>query len=182
MYDMIISVKVKERDVMGRSSCKENKNIYQLAREELTWSREKTADEIARIEDGKYSYLDKYRLVKIEDESVKTQPEDIVALSKVYNQPELRNYYCCHQCDIGKIDAPEVVYKDSVHEILVNMAISLESVNNKKMRLMEILADGKVDSTEIVDLGKILEELEKISMTIEAIQLWCEKMKVTKTK
>ena len=163
---------------MGRKSIKEYKNIYQKTREELQLSREKAANDIAKIENGKYNYLDKYRLVKIEDETVKIQPEDIVALSKAYNKPELRNFYCCHQCDIGKIDAPEVVYKDNVHEILVNMAVSLESINAKKISLMEILADGKVDSTEIEDLNKILEELEKISMTVEAIQLWCEKMKL----
>ncbi len=163
---------------MGKVSVKENKNIYQLAREELGWSREKAENEIANIENGKYGYLNKDRLYKIEDEDVKIQPEDIVALSKAYNQPELRNYYCCHQCDIGKIDAPEVVYKDNVHEILVHMAVSLESVNSNKLRLMEILADGKVDDSEMVDLNKILDELEKISMTVEAIQLWCEKMKL----
>ncbi|MBE6562574.1 MAG: XRE family transcriptional regulator [Ruminococcaceae bacterium] len=162
---------------MGRKSTKENKNVYQEARDALGWSREKAADEILKIENGRYGYVDKYKLVKIEDESIKIQPEDIVALSKVYNKPELRNYYCCHQCDIGAIDAPEVIYKDNVHEILVNMAISLESVNAKKTRLMEILADGRVDDTEIPDLDKILEELEKISMTVEAIQLWCEKAK-----
>ncbi len=167
---------------MGRVSTKENKNVYQEARDELVWSREKAADEIAKVEGGKYGYLDKYRLVKIEDESVKIQPEDIVALSKAYNKPELRNYYCCHDCEIGKIDAPEVVYKDSVHEIIVNMAVSLESVNSKKLRLMEILADGKVDNSEMPDLNIILDELEKISMTIEAIQLWCEKMKLDISK
>ena len=166
---------------MGRKSTKENKNIYQETRESLGWSREKAADEIAKIENSKYNYLDKYRLVKIEEETVKIQPEDIVALSKVYNKPELRNHYCCHHCDIGKIDAPEVVY-DNVHEILVNMSVSLESVNSKKLRLMEILADGKVDDTEITDLNKILEELERISMTVEAIQLWCEKVKLLKTE
>lgn len=166
---------------MGRKSTKENKNIYQETRDTLDWSREKAADEIAKIENGKYNYLDKYRLVKIEEETVKIQPEDIVALSKAYNKPELRNHYCCHHCDIGKIDAPEVVY-DNVHEILVNMSVSLESVNSKKLRLMEILADGKVDDTEVTDLNKILEELERISMTVEAIQLWCEKVKLLKTE
>jgi len=166
---------------MGRKSIKENKNVYQEARDELDWSREKAADEIAKIENGKYNYLDKYRLVKIEEETVKIQPEDIVALSKAYKKPELRNHYCCHHCDIGKIDAPEVIY-DNVHEILVNMSVSLESVNSKKLRLMEILADGKVDDTEITDLNRILEELERISMTVEAIQLWCEKVKLLKVE
>ena len=165
---------------MGKVSVKENKNIYQEARDELGLSRVKAADLIAQIDNGYYSYLDEHRLVKIEDESVKIQPDDIVALSKAYNKPELRNYYCCHQCSIGKIDAPEVVYMDNIHEILVNMAVSLESVNSKKLRLMEILADGKVDDSEILDLNKIMEELEKISMTVESIQLWCEKMKLLK--
>jgi len=162
---------------MGRKSIKENKNVYQEARDNLGWSREKAADEILKLENGKYGYVDKYKLVKIEEESIKIQPEDIVALSKAYNKPELRNYYCCHQCDIGAIDAPEVIY-DNVHEILVNMSISLESVNAKKIRLMEILADGVVNSEEVKDLNRILEELEKISVTVEAIQLWCEKMKL----
>lgn len=166
---------------MGRKSTKENKNIYQEARDELGWSREKAADEILKIENGRYGYVDKYKLVKIEEESIKIQPDDIVVLSKAYKKPELRNHYCCHDCEIGKIDAPEVIYKDNVHEILVNMACSLESVNSNKMRLMEILADGKVDETEMPDLNKILDELEKISMTIEAIQLWCEKMKINGT-
>ena len=169
---------------MGRASVKEDKNIYQRTREDMRdengkpWSREKAVDEIAEIENGRYTYLDKYRLLKIEEESVKIQPEDIVALSKAYNKPELRNYYCCHQCDIGRLDVPEVLY-DNVHEILVNMSVSLEYVNAKKMRLMEILADGKIDNdAEAADLNKILEELEKISMTVEAMQLWCEKMKL----
>ena len=43
---------------------------------------------------------------------------------------------------------------------------------------MEILEDGKVDDNEIKDYEKISEELEHISMTIEALQLWCEKMKL----
>ena len=163
---------------MGRKSTKENKSVYQEARESLGWSREKAADEILKIDQGKYNYLDKYKLVKIEEESIRIHPEDIVALSKAYNMPELRNYYCCHQCDIGKIDAPEVTDANNVHKTLVEMAVSLESVNAKKLRLMEILADGKVDDTEILDLNKIMDELEKISMTIEAIQLWCEKMKL----
>ena len=82
---------------MGRKSIKENKNVYQEARDKLGWSRKKAADEILKIENGKYGYVDEYKLVKIEEESIKIQPEDIVALSKVYNKPELRNYYCCPQ-------------------------------------------------------------------------------------
>lgn len=157
---------------MGRISVKENKNIYQQTREKLGLSRAAAADKMEHLG------LSEHRLVKIEDGTVTIQPEDIVAMSKAYNEPELRNFYCCHECPIGKIDAPEVIYKDNVHEILVNMSVALESVNKKKMRLMEILSDGKVDTDEKNDFDRISEELEKISMTIEALQLWCEKMKL----
>ena len=88
------------------------------------------------------------------------------------------NYFCANECPIGKLDAPEVIYKDNVHEILVHMSVALESVDRKKVRLMDILSDGIVDRGEFEEFNKISDELEKISMTVEALQLWCEKMKV----
>lgn len=169
---------------MGRVSTKENKNIYHEAREMMLcdgkpWSREKAAEEIAKIEDGRFNYLNEDKLVKIENETVKIQPEDVLGLSLAYNMPELRNHYCCHQCPIGEKDAPRIKYKNNIHEMLVNMTVTLESVNARKMRLMEILADGQVDDSETTDLNAILAELENISSTVESIQFWCEKMKYT---
>lgn len=166
---------------MGKVSVKENKSVYQIARDNLGLSRAAAVEYIPG--NPEYPGMDgitEDRLVKLESGLTAIQPADVVAMAKRYNEPELRNYYCCHECPIGVIDAPEVVYKDNVHQILVNMVVSLESVNSKKSRLMEILADGVVDDAEIKDLNKILEELEKISMTIESIQLWCEKVKNTK--
>ena len=71
---------------MGRASTKENKNIYQEAREKMIedgrpWSRERAAEEIAEIEDGRFTYLNEDKLVKIENETVKIQPEDVLGLS-----------------------------------------------------------------------------------------------------
>lgn len=166
---------------MGKVSVKENKSVYQIARDNLGLSRAAAVEYIPG--NPEYPGMDgitEDRLVKLESGLTAVQPADVVAMAKRYNEPELRNYYCCHECPIGVIDAPEVVYKDNVHQILVNMVVSLESVNSKKSRLMEILADGVVDDAEIKDLNKILEELEKISMTIESIQLWCEKVKNAK--
>ena len=162
------------------------KNKYQSVREdELHWSREKAVDVFAETvytsKDGEttqFNYLNYDKLIKLEREPEKSKPIDIIGLSLAYNKPEIRNHYCCHDCEIGKIDAPVVEDASNIHKILVNMAVSLESVNCQKMRLMQILEDGKVDDNEINDLNKILDELEKISMTVEAIQLWCEKMKI----
>lgn len=156
---------------MGKYSTKENKSVYQITREKLGFSRAFAADKMSEYG------MTEYQLVRLENGTVKTQPEDVVAMSKGYNEPELRNYYCCNECAIGKIDAPEIIYKNNIYEILVNMAITLENVNQNKNRLMAILADGQVEKSEESDFGRIIEELEKIAMTVEALQIWCEKMK-----
>lgn len=155
------------------------KNIYRQIRENLGLSR---AEAVLSIpDDPMHPGMDgiaEYRLVRIEDGSVTVQPEDVVAMAKRYNEPELRNYYCCHECPIGQIDAPEAQKTGSIHEVLTTMAVSLRNVNHNKIRLMEILNDGQVTSDEQEDFEQISAELEKISMTIEALQLWCEKMKI----
>ena len=56
------------------------------------------------------------------------------------------------------------------------MLASLNSVNKRKDRLIEITADGKIDHDEIDDFIFIQEELERISITVETLQLWSEKM------
>ncbi|MBR4410918.1 MAG: XRE family transcriptional regulator, partial [Firmicutes bacterium] len=53
---------------------------------------------------------------------------------------------------------------------------SLNSMNKKKDRLIEITADGRIEDNEIQDLIYIQEELERISITVETLQLWVEKM------
>lgn len=164
---------------MGKVSVKENKSIYQLTREELGLSRAEATEYIPGNPD--FPGMDgvtENRLVKMENGDTTIQPEDVVAMAKRYNKPELRNHYCCHECAIGQIDAPEVTYTEGIHEILVSMAVTLRNVNHNKIRLMEILEDGKISDDEAEDFDRIYEELEHISMTVEALQLWCEKMKL----
>lgn len=160
---------------MGKVSKKANKSVYQLAREELHLSREKATSENDR---QMMVGIDADRLEKLEKGRANIYPEDVVEMAKRYNKPELRNYYCCNECAIGKLDANRVVANDSVYEILVKMAVSLENANEAKKRLMEILVDGKVDNDEKNDYKKISEELELVSDAIESLQLWCEKMKI----
>ena len=51
----------------------------------------------------------------------------------------------------------------------------MNSVEKKKERLIEIVADGKIDEDEYKDFVAIQDELEKISLAVEALQLWVEK-------
>ena len=56
------------------------------------------------------------------------------------------------------------------------MLASLNAMNGKKERLIEIAADGKISNDEIDDFIHIRQELERISLTVETLQLWTERM------
>ena len=152
---------------MGRASTKENKNRYQLAREELGLTREEAADEL--------KVLSADRIEKIENERMEPQPYDVLAMAQGYKKPSSCNYYCSHECPIGKEYVPEVQVKE-LSSIVLEMLASLNSVNKQKDRLIEITADGKISGDEIDDFIYIQEELERISITVETLQLWAEKM------
>ena len=152
---------------MGRASTKENKNKYQLAREELGLSREKASDLLEVIPPE--------RIEKIENERSLPHPDEVLVMSQKYKKPSLCNYYCSNECPIGKEYVPEVQIKE-LSAIVIEMLASLNSVNKTKNRLIEIAADGVISDDEIDDFIHIQEELERISITVETLQLWAEKM------
>lgn len=59
------------------------------------------------------------------------------------------------------------------------MLASLNSIHKRKERLIEITADGEITDDEIADFVHIQEELEHISITVETLQLWSERMLAT---
>ena len=152
---------------MGRVSKRENKNIYQLRREELGLSREKASELLESVPPE--------RIEKIESEKSFPHPDEIMAMAEGYKMPDLCNYYCANECPIGKQYVPEIKIK-SLSNIVLEMLASLNAMNRKKERLIEISADGTIDDEEICDFIKIQEELERISITVETLQLWAEKM------
>ena len=152
---------------MGRASTKENKNKYQLIREELGLSREK-AGELLEI-------ISPERLEKIETERTYPHPDEVLLMSQKYKKPSLCNYYCSNQCPIGQQYVPEVQVKE-LSSIVLEMLASLNAVHKQKDRLIEIAADGNISGDEIDDFIYIQEELERISITVETLQLWSERM------
>ena len=152
---------------MGRVSVKENKNVYQLRREELGLSREKASELLETMPPE--------RIEKIESEKSLPHPDEVLLMSEAYKLPNLCNHYCANECPIGKQYVPEIKIKD-LSQIVLEMLASLNSMNRKQERLIEITADGKIEGDEIKDFIHIQEELEKISITVETLQLWSEQM------
>ena len=152
---------------MARASVKSNKNIYHTTRENLGLTREKASELLEA--------LPPERIEKIENERIVPHPDDILAMAKGYKAPHLCNHYCSHECPIGQVYVPEIKSKD-LSQIVLEMLAYLNSMQNQKDRLVEITFDGKIDNDEIDDFIFIQQELERISMTVESLQLWSEKM------
>ena len=150
---------------MARASTKTNKTLYQLRREELGLSREKASELLEGIPPE--------RIERIESGKFTAHPDEVILMAEKYNAPQLCNHYCANECEIGKQYVPEIKIKD-LSQIVLEMLASLNSVKKRQERLIEITADGSIAKDEIEDFITIQEELEKISITVETLQLWSE--------
>ena len=153
---------------MARVSTKENKNLYWQVREAMGLSREAASEVLETIPPE--------RIERIENEKSLPQPDEVKIMAEKYNEPDLRNYYCANQCPLGIDFVPEIKVKDLAH-IVLEMLSLLNSMDKKKERLIEIVADGEITEDEIKDFVFIERELERISMTVDTLKLWVEKMR-----
>ena len=153
---------------MGRASTKPNKNLFQLSREELELTREKASEVLQSITPD--------RIEKIENEKAVPYPDEILVMANGYKKPELCNYYCSHICEIGRKYVPEVKIKD-LSRIVLEIIASMNRMGAKNDRLIEIAADGGIANEVYEDFEEIRKELGNISMAIEELRLWAEKMK-----
>lgn len=151
---------------MGRPSNNPDKLPFQTRREELGLSREQAVKEIAGM-----TYD---RLEGIENRRIAATPEDILLLAKRYNDPSLCNAYCSGQCMIGQRYVPEVKVGE-LPSIVLGMIATLNNVETMKDRLIAIAADGIIDENEREDFEAIQNQLEELSIAVEALQLWVEK-------
>ncbi len=155
---------------MPRASTKENKNIYQQTREHLKLTREAASELL--------SCISPERIEKIENERSLPHPDEVLVMAEGYKQPELCNHYCSNLCPIGQQYVPEIKPK-VLSQIVLEMLASLNSMHKQKDRLIEITADGAISGDEIRDFIFIQEELERISIAVETLQLWSERMLAT---
>lgn len=151
---------------MGRKSTKENKNVYQQAREEQGLTREAAAQLLEFISDD--------RIEKIESDKVQARPEEVLKMAECYQHPELCNYFCSHECPIGQRYVPEVGVKE-LSQISLEMLASLNALEKYKNRLIEITVDGVVHKDEREDFAKIRSLLDDMSKAISSLTLWVDK-------
>lgn len=151
---------------MGKRSTRENKNMYQICRENQNLTREGASELMQYISDD--------RIEKIESEKSLPHPDEIVIMAKAYKAPHLCNYFCSHECPIGQETVPEIEYK-SLAEITLAMLSSFNTMEGYKNRLIDITSNGRVDPDEVEDFKKISAQLYNIVNCANSLKLWVDK-------
>lgn len=150
---------------MGRKSTKENKTIYQKSREALGYTRDAAAE--------KLGFISSDRIEKIEYQKSLPHPEEVMAMAECYKTPALCNYFCSHECPIG-IEYVSEVQEKELSQITLEMLATLNKLTKAKERLIEITVDGELTEDEIPDFLQIKDELEKMAMAIDSLNLWID--------
>ena len=151
---------------MPRKSVKADKSLYQVVREEELGLTRAQASELL-------GGLSESQIEKIENGKTPATPDDVMLMAKGYKKPELCNYFCSKECPIGQKYVPEVKAKE-LPQIVLEMIASLNTLNKQKDRLIEITADGRLDTDEMADFALIQKKLKEITVSANALQLWID--------
>ncbi|MCM1113387.1 MAG: helix-turn-helix transcriptional regulator [Muribaculum sp.] len=170
---------------MGKKATKAADNMYYLARCEAAEGaaakqggrplpEETRAALSSREKAAELLGIDRTRLARIELDTVAPYPEEVKAMAKVYNTPELCNSYCARECPIGRDSVPEVSI-DDFDRLALKVLGSLKDIDALRASLIAISEDGVIEESEEPAFQKILDSLEKISTNAKALQLWAIK-------
>lgn len=154
---------------MGRKATIASGNVWYEARMEAAKTNEKlrsrfgAADEAGMSEDA----------IKNTELGIEKQmPVDkAVILADLYGAPQLLNYYCLHECPIGKnspVSDEVLSISQAAVKLLKWMKPSL--VQQMMDRLLDIAQDDRVTGDEMDDLREIVDYLDGVSVAISQLK------------
>lgn len=153
---------------------KEGKNIYFACREkaakynDLLNSRERAAELLG---------ISTSTLANHELGVTKNVPPDtVVMMSDLYKTPELRSYYCKHECPIGR-NLPLATQVSGLQGITVKILNSMDEdgVRSMKKQLLSIAEDGEITADEQEEFDGIVKKLEILATEISELRMLAEK-------
>ena len=156
---------------MGKKASKAVGNMYYDARSEAA---EKDSVFNSRESASDVLHIERTRLANIELGNITPYPEEVKCMAKEYNTPELCNYYCANECPIGMGSVTEVKM-DDFDRLSLKLLGSLKDIDYIRQTLIEISEDGIISIEEQDSFNAIIESLEKISTSANALKLWAEK-------
>ena len=149
---------------MGKRSVKENKTVYQMIREELGLSRQAAADLLV--------FINEDRIIRIENGS-RPKPDEITIMAEKYQAPQLLNYYCANECELGQEYVPQIEIKE-LPKITLEMLAVMNRLQKEKDRLIEITYDGEITEDELPDFVAFEKQLDDMSAVIASLKLWVQ--------
>lgn len=157
---------------MGTNPTKAMDNIYCRCRKEAAKYNDKlnSREGAAELLGVSTSSLADYELG-----NTKVVPVDkVVLMADLYNAPEIKNYYCTHECPIGQV----TIHKLEVAEfdrLTIKLLAALRNMTCIKDTIIEIAVDGTISENERPQLDEVLEALDLISIHGQELRLWAEK-------
>ena len=156
---------------MGKKASKAVGNMYYDARCEAA---ENNAQYSSREGASELLHIERTRLANIELGNITPYPDEVKCMAKEYNTPELCNLYCATECPIG-IGTVKEVKMDDFDRLSLKVLGSLKDIDNIRTTLIDISEDGIISQDEQDAFNGIIESLEKIATSAQALKLWAEK-------
>lgn len=116
-------------------------------------------------------------LAKHELGITKVVPVDLVALmADLYGCPELKANYCKNECPLGR-DLTLATEVSPIERVTLNIlsGLSTGKIEQIKQQLIDIAADGVIDSSEAPQMREIVDYLGRLAKSVAELQLLCEK-------
>jgi len=155
---------------MGRKSIRKNKSVYMITRESKGLTREQASDAIDGISPSRLEKLESYRTT--------VQPEDVVMMARAYKEPGLCNYYCTHECAIGRKNTPQLEEKE-LPRIAIEMVNGISRVYEAREQLLHIAEDGTVTKDEYEGFTELVQMIDRLVVSAQTLKLWLEKAQAT---
>ena len=150
---------------MGKRSTKKNKNIYQRSREDCGLTREAASEKLV--------FLSPERIEKIESGKSGAHPDEVLAMEQCYENAELCNWYCTHECPIGAKYVPEAQLK-SLAQVTVETLSAINAMEDEQKKLLAIAVDNRVNDFEREDFDRIYEKLTALDRSLQSMRIWLE--------
>lgn len=120
--------------------------------------------------------IDRTRLARIELGTLTPYPEEAVLMADAYNAPNLMNHFCTAECPIGKRIMMQADL-EQLDKMAIDILAAVHGVANVSDAVLTIVADGRVSGEEMVELQKVLENMQQVAKAASELQIYISKAK-----
>lgn len=106
--------------------------------------------------------------------NTKVIPPDMIGrMARLYDAPELENYYCTEMCPLGH--GMQKVTVETLDRISIKALDSFRRIERTAVFLLDIAADGEITEEEKPVLEKVIAHLEELEAIAQGLKMWVKK-------